>query len=456
MTLKIGSLFSGFGGLDLAVEAFFEAETVWHCEFDAAPSKILAAHWPGVPNLGDITKVNWDEVEPVDIITGGFPCQDVSLAGSRRGLKSGTRSGLWSEFAHAIEMLRPKVVVIENVRGLLSAEGEPWTPVIHALDDAAARDSRVVALIESKRKKHKEDHAYVIRKDTELVRILRRRDATVLRFTRKRSALRRAIETVLGALAELGYDAQWEGLPASSIGATHERFRVFIIARLAENSGGVGGGRGPAESEPTRRYDATLGSDRRVAGAANTEGDSGRVAYGDSGAIIPNAYDAGRGSKRPWGSGEKIAGAPNNTDASANSEHNGFFTGEIRGGDGAAAATGRRPERISENLDGESERGHSANGEPGSVRWGKHEPTIRKWEAILGRITPIPTEIGMFGEPQLAPSFVEWMMGLPEGWVTAVPGITRTQMLRALGNGVVPQQAYRALCVMRDRAEVAA
>lgn len=65
MTLRIGSVFSGYGGLDMACEAFFGARTVWHCEVDPNPAKVLAARWPGVPNLGDITAVDWAEVEPV-------------------------------------------------------------------------------------------------------------------------------------------------------------------------------------------------------------------------------------------------------------------------------------------------------------------------------------------------------------------------------------------------------
>ena len=73
MTLKIGSLFSGVGGLDLAVEAFFDAQTAWHCEVDPEPSKVLSARWPGIPNLGDVTTVDWTAVEPVDIVCGGSP-----------------------------------------------------------------------------------------------------------------------------------------------------------------------------------------------------------------------------------------------------------------------------------------------------------------------------------------------------------------------------------------------
>ena len=72
--MKIGSLFSGYGGLDMAVEAVTGATLAWFVEYDEAPSKILAHHWPDVPNYGDVTKVDWSEIEPVDIITGGSPC----------------------------------------------------------------------------------------------------------------------------------------------------------------------------------------------------------------------------------------------------------------------------------------------------------------------------------------------------------------------------------------------
>ncbi|NNG18799.1 hypothetical protein HJ590_04285 [Naumannella sp. ID2617S] len=73
--LRIGSLFSGYGGLDLAVEHAFNAETIWFSEINAPVARVFAHHWPHAPNLGDITRVTWSQVEPVDILTGGFPCR---------------------------------------------------------------------------------------------------------------------------------------------------------------------------------------------------------------------------------------------------------------------------------------------------------------------------------------------------------------------------------------------
>lgn len=105
--LILGEVFSGYGGLDLAVEEVFGAETVWYSEINAAVARVFAHHWPDIPNLGDITTIDWTTVEPVDVIAGGFPCQDVSTAGRRAGLSPGTRTGLWAHMAAAIETLQP-------------------------------------------------------------------------------------------------------------------------------------------------------------------------------------------------------------------------------------------------------------------------------------------------------------------------------------------------------------
>jgi len=185
--LRIGSVFSGGGGLDQGVEAFFGGQLMWQCESDPAASVVLAKHWPEVPNLGDITQVNWAEVEPVDILCGGFPCQDVSAAGRRLGIGpnekgEATRSGLWVAMAIAIKELEPLLVCIENVRGLLSAK---------AHRDLGSGDPAVVEAPDG---------------------------------------VLRAAGAVFGDLANLGYDARWATVPASAAGAPHKRERVFALA----------------------------------------------------------------------------------------------------------------------------------------------------------------------------------------------------------------------------------
>lgn len=118
--VRIGSLFSGYGGLDLAVEYATGGETIWFSEINAPAIRVFARHWPGIPNLGDIFAIDWATVPPVDVLIGGFSCQDVSTVGKGAGLAPGTRSRFRSHMAAAIDALQPELVVIENVRGLLS------------------------------------------------------------------------------------------------------------------------------------------------------------------------------------------------------------------------------------------------------------------------------------------------------------------------------------------------
>lgn len=162
MKPRIGSLFSGYGGLDIAAEQTFDATMVFHVENDAAASAVLAARWPGVPNYGDITLVDWSKAGSIDLLTAGFPCQDVSVAGRRAGFAVGTRSGLWANVVHTTGILRPQMLIAENVKGLLNAYANRTVePGDSALGDGST------------------------------------------------GSLLRAAGAVLGDLADLGYDALW-------------------------------------------------------------------------------------------------------------------------------------------------------------------------------------------------------------------------------------------------------
>ncbi|WP_280381307.1 DNA cytosine methyltransferase [Nocardia wallacei] len=187
--LRIGSLFTGVGGLDMAAAHLFPgAKLAWHCETDPAASTVLAHRFPGVPNLGDITTVNWTAVAPVDVVTAGFPCQDLSAAGRRAGIGPGTRSGLWAHAVTAIATLHPEWVLIENVRGLLHAPLRHLEPQPKTLGD------------------------------------------------NRPQPVPRAFGAVLGDLATLGFDAAWTVLRASDVGACHQRARVFILAQPADRA----------------------------------------------------------------------------------------------------------------------------------------------------------------------------------------------------------------------------
>lgn len=209
--MRIGSLFSGVGGLDMAVEAAFNGHVVWFAEVNKDAAAVLAHRFPGIPNLGDLTEVDWSDVEPVDVLAGGFPCQDVSSAGRRAGIAPGTRSGLWSVFANAIEVMRPSFVVIENVRGILSAKANRTRP---DGDGQADGSLEPVGSVVGGSAPSEEGTA----------------ETPVLR----------AMGAVLGDLSDLGYDAWWRTVSAASVGAPHKRERVFILAVPAANPPGAG------------------------------------------------------------------------------------------------------------------------------------------------------------------------------------------------------------------------
>ena len=116
--LKVGSLFSGIGGIELGLERTRYFETKWFVENDGFCRKTLARHWPGIPIHGDITTLDFQKLPRVDVLSGGFPCQDISYAGKGKGIREGTRSGLWFYFAKAIGILRPRYALIENVPAL--------------------------------------------------------------------------------------------------------------------------------------------------------------------------------------------------------------------------------------------------------------------------------------------------------------------------------------------------
>lgn len=176
----IGSLFTGYGGLDMGVAMAIDpdARVAWTSDVEPGPCKLATVRWPDTPNLGDITKINWVDVEPVDIICGGSPCQDLSLAGKRAGMATGTRSGLWGSMAAAVETIRPRLVVWENVLGALSARA--YSPV-------------------------EQEPGMLGNEST--------------------GPLVRAAGRVAGDLAALGYDCRWAVVRASDAGAPHQRAR---------------------------------------------------------------------------------------------------------------------------------------------------------------------------------------------------------------------------------------
>ncbi|TDC21252.1 DNA cytosine methyltransferase [Streptomyces sp. 8K308] len=333
--LRIGSMCSGYGGLDMAVTEVFGGEVVWVADPDRGAAAILAHHWPEVRNLGDITCVDWTKVPPVDVVVGGYPCQPFSDAGLRKGTADDRH--IWPHIATALGVLRPRYAVFENVAG----------------------------------------------------------------------HLRRGFDVVLSDLARLGFDAEWLCLRASDIDAPHHRRRLFILAHAAD-TGGEGLALGPVQPDRHELPPAERG--RRDDAPADAPCD-------------------GRHEGRP-----EPARQLGGSDAA------------LRGGAAATYADrdGREGQQRSEPG---LEARRNADGR-GPERWGRYGPAVSRWEAATGRRAPWATD----DRGRLDPAFVEWMMGLPSGWVTDVPSLSRAQQLRALGNGVVPRQAVAAITHLLDRA----
>jgi DNA (cytosine-5)-methyltransferase 1 len=133
MTLTFGSLFAGIGGFDLGFERA-GMECAWQVEIDPDAQRVLRRHWPDAKLLPDVTKAGRKNLPKVDVICGGFPCQDLSVAGKRAGIK-GKRSGLFYHMARITRELKPAVLVWENVPGLLSSErGRCFLEVLAEMD----------------------------------------------------------------------------------------------------------------------------------------------------------------------------------------------------------------------------------------------------------------------------------------------------------------------------------
>lgn len=403
----IGSLFTGYGGLDMAVRMALDpdARVAWTSDVEPGPCRLAEVRWPGVPNLGDITQIDWSTVEPVDIICGGSPCQDLSLAGRRAGMATGTRSGLWESMFNAIKTLRPRLVVWENVRGALTSGAYSLVESEQGLlgDGADGPDLR-------------------------------------------------AAGRVVGDLAGIGYDAQWCTIRASDVGAPHQRERLFVTGHPAGEPWQLRGLADTGEAAGRGTLGESRGSDRAPGAliptpVAQPSGNSpeahlrkkpGRIQVTDLAILVENGLLATGG----------LLPTPQATNATASSTGYGSNLHEVarellptpKAGDavmGLPRTSGRPPEK-STHLATRLE----------YTDYGMYAPAIARWEQVLGREAPAPTvpPTREGGRARLSTKFVEWLMGLPDGHVTGEDlGLTREQQLRLLGNGVVPQQGAAAI-----------
>lgn len=656
---KLISLFSGYGGLDMGVaRALGGADTVVTSDLEPGPVAIEAFHAPGIPNLGDITAVDKSTLPEADILVGGSPCQSMSYAGRRAGMHEGTRSGLWSEQCDAINAVRPRLTVWENVQAATGASASSRSDIVrHGRRVAALRAAGLCAC-------DNPDLDYpagfrpptgegAVRADKALLDWARRRGLDVSGLECRRCGcpvygpgpvawtdrlggrdtgpVIRALGRVLADLSLIGYDAVWRGIEAADVGAPHHRFRLFVVAWPQTPPDR------PAETDLFRELDALpaprpAGSpwavfdrdadvwrsgETRLDGTADvfdgvwpTDGVmvSGRVWTAPAWpAVLPRLSGAparhGDTDPRHRVSGSPLIPTPAARDAKGLNQRRNqenlpgamelgtrlrsapatVFMPTPRASDGAKGPSysGHRVNLSGAVLgqasllptptasDGMAERMRSGMWHAGSRRamnlgiagrivtagegkardpesygfrvdWGRFTPAVRRWETILGRPAPDPTQAtrrlrvlagrlparlrdgvwcarriqatllhgldwpcrrrvidrwAAVGAPglidpvwrsiasrdpddpvgctrlparsvldlwfraahtrvtvaNLSPRLAEWMMGLPAGWVTDpaiwrnVPGNHRMLQLRALGNGVCPPQAERAV-----------
>ena len=400
----IGSLFTGYGGLDMAARMALDpdARVAWTSDVEPGPCRLAEVRWPGVPNLGDITQVDWSTVEPVDIICGGSPCQDLSLAGRRAGMASGTRSGLWESMFEAIKTLRPRLVVWENVRGSLT--------------------SGAFSLVESEKG---------------------------LLGDRADGPLLRAAGRVVGDLAGLGYDSQWCVVRASDVGAPHQRERLFVVSHPAGEPWQLRGITASGEAQGGRALGESRGSDRAPGALIPTptasDHKAGRHQEGTGMSLSQAVQMLPTPVAQPSGNSpeahlQKKPGRERVTDLAIIVEHGLLATGGLlptpQATNATASSTG-----YGANL-------HEVARDIDTSDFGVYASAIARWEQALGRPAPAPTvpPTREGGRARLSTKFVEWLMGIPEGHVTGEDlGLTREQQLRLLGNGVVPQQGAAAI-----------
>lgn len=368
------SLCSGFGGLDLAVESITGNKTLVYAENDRYAAQVMGARFPWAVNLGDITKADWAAVaaqHQIDTISAGFPCQDISNAGKRKGI-TGARSGIWKQVAEAVRHTRPRLVFLENVEAIRS----------------------------------------------------------------------RGLDVVIADLAALGYDARWTGVPARDVGAPHLRWRWFCVAY-------------PTATDPERGGRYRWPRDIAEAEGRNEPADGGHPATGPARglSLMPTPTVADSRGTRNFTSG-RSEGAKFNAGKTLTDVA--WLLPTPKASDGPHGGPNQRDVNGRYYLPGLAVR---LDRDWVSVDGVDYGPAIRRWETVLGRPAPEPTEPGQRGNRRITARFVEWAMGCDEGWFTDLD-IPRAQQIKIGGNGVVTRQAIegyrRLLCADLDAMAAAA
>jgi DNA (cytosine-5)-methyltransferase 1 len=459
----------------MAVAAHYSATVAWHCEFDKHPSAILAHHYPDIPNHHDVTSVDWAAVEPVDIITGGYPCQPFSHAGQRRGIND--ERHLWPYVADVIRVLRPRLCVFENVPGHLTLGFDTvladlagvgfdaeWGVVSAAEAGAPHRRQRlfIVATDASSRQL-----AGVASEGHGLSESPQRGgefDLTLRLLPtpkasdgpnggpgmRNRRGVADALPGVVTQLIEGEEDA-----------TAHQTNTGAVLPSLRNEDGtqAIRGARATGRHDPVHepedvwpglRINEDRGDEKRAALACQETPQGQLRDMRDSQRPARPPHRQEPGEQRPGQSDDVVFVLPSEA-ALAGGSRQADGIEETQAASTVRDVRGDVPPALGEeaNLFARVQGGATEPEDDPTLSgiWGPYAPAVKRWALVLGRPAPAPTEPGKDGRPRLSPRAVEWLMGLPDGWVTGVD-IPRSAQLKALGNGVVKQQAALALALL--------
>lgn len=484
--MLVGSLCTGYGGLEMALRlAGVDAQLRFVADPDPGATQLLAHHHPEVPNLGDITTVDWTTVPRVDILTAGYPCQPFSLAGKRKGVTDDRH--LWPSVFTAVRVLRPRGgVLLENVPGHLSVG---FGRVLGDLAEIGFDARWVCVRASDLGAVHKRERVFIYAwpadtpghgletwwqgragggdaADSPGVRHGNARPAgiagvpatavtggasdgrlsllptpTATSYGSNQSpspgaavrpsldGLVRLLPTPEAKLASSGPD--FARVARDEAGGDDLTTRLFRLLPTPRASDGTHGG----PNQRGSRGDLMLSSAAARIGSA--------VEVQDSHPVGAGGVRDGVGVRGPV-AGHELCAEVDQNPADRRREHVGGDAAKVNcGNDCGNACDGGR------HTENHLRRPTEAQEPNGAVfDWGIYANTIVRWERITGYRAPAPVEVGPKGGRRLAAVFVEWMMGLPSGHVTGVAGLTRNQQLSLLGNGVVPQQGALAVSLL--------
>lgn len=501
--LRIGSLFSGIDGLGLGLERSALGQVLWQAEVDPDASSVLARHWPGVSNLGDVSQVHWELVEPVDVLCGGFPCQPASTAGKRKG-RADDR-WLWPEMHRAAAELRPGIVIIENVPGLLSVEdGHPFGGIVADLNSLGYEVAWGILGAAQVGCCHLRKRLFIVASHTPLPwrgrpcgRIV---DQSITSLQQDLFGadvqMRCPVAGVArnGVIEMLSHSIWEEDLPSVAFASSSllptpsainpndgEDLDNWLCRREVLAAKGVNGnGMGTPLAVAVRLLPTPVASDGNGGRAskdptATSRPSGAKVAISlfDALRLLPTplARDGSHGggqAKRyndPARSNNlddavlTLLPTPRAADTTGACVHGkgGLdlcstvallptpTVADSRGGRNMTAVRTRDPRDSGVSLS------WTLTDIAYTERFAEYAPAISRWAAIFEEEPPPPTAIGSKGKPRLQADFVRWMMGFEAYWCK---GLSRNSQLRCYGNAVVPQVAEHIGRVITSRLDI--